>query len=362
MNKNHYCVIMAGGIGSRFWPVSRNSRPKQFLDILGVGKSFLQQTFERFARMIPQENILIVTSCNYADLVREQLPGLDPWQLIAEPSRCNTAPCIAYANYKIIDRNPNAAIVVAPSDHLILNEAEFLQVISHSLNFASTNNVLVTIGIKPSRPETGYGYIQMSLPKERKIVDHDKPYKVKTFTEKPSVELAKVFVESGEFFWNSGIFIWTAKAIQQSLQQLLPEVDTLFKGGIGKYNTVEEERFIKQVYSVCRSVSIDYGIMEKADNVYAFPGEFGWSDLGTWESLYLQWAKDERQTMVDAQHAIVNNVSDCEIAVSNKDKLIVVEGLRGYLVADTDDVLLICPRNNEERLKQIMKEVDEKYL
>jgi mannose-1-phosphate guanylyltransferase len=359
MNKNYYCVIMAGGIGSRFWPKSRNARPKQFLDILGTGKSFLQQTFDRFASVIPRENILIVTGSSYAPIVNEQIPGLAPYQMIAEPDRRNTAPCIAYATYKIMEKNPEATIIVTPSDHLILNETEFLRITRQAMDFASSGHTLVTIGIKPTRPETGYGYIQMSRP-----VKHieGQPFKVKTFTEKPPLELAKVFVESGEFFWNSGIFVWSLPAIRQALQTLLPEVDSLFQKGAGVYNTPEEPSFIRKVYAECRNVSIDYGIMEKADNVYAFPGDFGWSDLGTWESLYLQREKDAHENLIDAAQALLHKTSNSTISVSDKRKLVVIEGLNHYLVVDTDDVLLICPRNDEEDLKQIMKKVDPKYL
>jgi mannose-1-phosphate guanylyltransferase len=352
---------MAGGIGSRFWPKSRNAYPKQFLDVLGIGKSFLQQTFDRFASVIPRENIFIVTGNAYESAVNEQISGLAPYQLIAEPERRNTAPCIAYSTYKILEKTPEATIIVTPSDHLILNEAEFLQVAQQAMDFASSGNVLVTIGIKPTRPETGYGYIQMNLP--GKPTDAEgKPFKVKTFTEKPPLELAKVFVESGEFFWNSGIFAWSLPAIQQALHTLLPEVDSLFQKGTGIYNTPEETSFIRKAYAECRNVSIDYGIMEKADNVYAFPGDFGWSDLGTWESLYLQREKDAHENLVDASQALLHKVSNSIISVSDKRKLTVIEGLIQYLVVDTDDVLLICPRNDENYLKQLMKMVEPKYL
>ena len=360
MNTNFYCVIMAGGIGSRFWPISRNLHPKQFLDILGTGKTFLQETFNRFAKILPKENILIVTGSQHTDLVNEQLPDLDPSQIVSEPSRCNTAPCIAYATYKILDKNPNATIVVAPSDHLIINEAEFLNIIIKALEFAAANDSLVTLGIKPTRPETGYGYIQLNHSGKKVIMGE--AYKVKTFTEKPTLELANVFIKSGEFFWNSGLFAWKAKTILAALKSLLPEVNSLFEQGVGKYNKPEESDFIKKVYNECRSVSIDYGVMEKADNVYAFPGDFGWSDLGTWESLYLQWEKDALGNMIDARQAILDKVSNSSIAISKKEKLVVIEGLDNYLIADTDDVLLICPRNNEERIKQVMKGVDARYL
>ncbi len=361
MNKNYYCIIMAGGIGSRFWPMSRNNRPKQFLDILGTGKTFLQETFNRFAQVIPRENILIVTGEMYTDLVNEQLPGLASWQIVSEPSRCNTAPCIAYATYKILEKNPEATIAVAPSDHLILHETEFLRIISKTLEFASGNDCLVTLGIKPTRPETGYGYIQLNR-KGKEALIMGEPYKVKTFTEKPNLELAKVFVETGEFLWNSGIFVWTAQAIHAAISKLLPDVDALFQQGAGIYNTPEEAAFIRKVYAECRSVSIDYGVMEKAENVYAFPGDFGWSDLGTWESLYLHWSKDQHNNMVDVRQAGLCKVSNSSITSTKKDKLVIVEDLDNYLIADTEDVLLICPRNNEERIKQIMKEIDPKYL
>lgn len=350
---------MAGGIGSRFWPKSRHAQPKQFLDILGVGKSFLQQTFDRFASVIPRENILIITGSAYVATVNEQIPGLAPHQVIAEPDRRNTAPCIAYATCKILAGTPEATVIVTPSDHLILNEAEFLQTAQQAMDFATSNNVLITIGIKPTRPETGYGYIQMSKP--AKHVD-GQPFKVKTFTEKPPLELAKVFVKSGEFFWNSGIFVWSLTAIRQALQTLLPEVNSLFQKGTGIYNTPGETEFIQKVYAECRNVSIDYGVMEKAGNVYAFPGDFGWSDLGTWESLYLQREKDAHGNLIDAAQVELHNVSSTAITISDKRKLAVIEGLANYLVVDTDDVLLICPRNKEDYLKQVMQRIDPKFL
>jgi mannose-1-phosphate guanylyltransferase len=363
MNTKYYCVIMAGGIGSRFWPLSRNARPKQFLDILGTGKSFLQQTFDRFIQLMPRENILIVTGKSYVSLVNEQLPGLEPWQVIAEPERRNTAPCIAYATYKIREKNPQATIIVAPSDHLILNEQEFLRVTRQALAFAEADNVLVTIGIKPTRPETGYGYIQLTKPAGNQPPDDGTPLKVKTFTEKPTLDLAKIFVESGEFVWNSGIFAWSLPTIQTALHNLLPEVDDLFAEGSGIYNTPEEIPFIADVYSKCRNISIDYGIMEKAENVYAFPGDFGWSDLGTWESMYLhKKTNGDARNVVDATNTLLYEVSDSIVTTTNKRKLIVIKGLDNFLIADTGDVLLICPRNQEEQLKNIMKTVDPEYL
>ncbi len=348
---------MAGGIGSRFWPMSRISRPKQFLDILGTGRTFLQQTFDRFAKIIPHQNILIVTGTAYKDLVLEQLPNIDPSQILLEPLRRNTAPCIAYATYKIRQKNPDATVVVAPSDHLILNEVEFLQVIQSGLNCATQGKDLVTLGIKPTRPETNYGYIQINS-NDKQVCNKQTAYRVKTFTEKPNAELAKVFVESGEFYWNSGIFIWNLEIIQQALKEYLPDVSTLFEAGADKYYTPGEEAFIQKAYSECPNISIDYGIMEKATNVYMFSADVGWSDLGTWQSLYIQQTKDSFQNVVDTKNVMFYEVANSLVASKNKEKLIVLRGLDNYLVVDTDNVLLVCPKNEEEGFKQIIKDID----
>ena len=272
-SKDNYCVIMGGGIGSRFWPFSRKTMPKQFLDFFGTGRSLLQQTFDRFNKIIPTENILIVTNAIYADLVKEQLPELDPKQILLEPARRNTAPCIAWASYHIRSLNPNANIVVAPSDHLILKEGEFLAAIEKGLDFVSKYDKLLTLGIKPNRPETGYGYIQIAEQ------EGDNFYKVKTFTEKPELELAKVFVESGEFYWNSGLFMWNVNTIIKAGEALLPELASKLAPGKDVYGTPEEKAFIEENFPACPNVSIDFGIMEKADNVYVSLGDFGWSDL-----------------------------------------------------------------------------------
>ena len=279
-NMDNYCVIMGGGIGSRFWPFSRKTLPKQFLDFFGTGRSLLQQTFDRFQKVIPTENILIVTNAMYADLVKEQLPELDEKQILLEPARRNTAPCIAWAAYHIRALNPNANIVVAPSDHLILKEEEFRAAIIKGLEFVSHSEKLLTLGIKPNRPETGYGYIQIDEP------TGDGFYKVKTFTEKPELELAKVFVESGEFYWNSGLFMWNVNTIIKAAEILLPELVSKLAPGKNIYATDKEKAFIEENFPACPNVSIDFGIMEKADNVYVSLGDFGWSDLGTWGSLY----------------------------------------------------------------------------
>jgi mannose-1-phosphate guanylyltransferase len=345
---------MAGGVGSRFWPMSKESCPKQFLDILGTGQSFLQETFHRFSKIIPKENIIIVTGESYVSLVQEQLPDIDASQILTEPMRRNTAPCIAYAACKIRTKNPNAVMVVTPSDHYIANEQEFLQAMQNGLNFSANNDALLTIGIKPSRPETNYGYIQINM-SEQQDLGRQKIYGVKTFTEKPNAELAKVFVDSGEFFWNSGIFIWNVKTICEALSQHLPDVSSLFEKGQDVYNTPKEQKFIAGVYAECRSISIDYGVMEKAANVYCFSAQFGWSDLGSWISLYAHSEKDKQGNVLDAE-SMLYDTSRSVVIASNKEKLMVIRGLENYLVIDSGNVLLICP-NDDELFKEIVKDV-----
>ena len=277
MNSHIYCVIMAGGAGTRFWPISRSGRPKQFLDILGTGKTFIRSTFERFAEFVPAENFLVVTNSTYRDLVLEQLPEIAPQQILAEPLGRNTAPCIAYAAFRLKATAPDSTMIVTPSDHLILNEPAFRNVVEEAVEFASSHEALVTIGVQPTRPATGYGYIQVDQPMRR-----DGLNKVKTFTEKPNLELAKAFLQSGEFFWNSGIFVWQTRTILESMNRMLPETCQLFASIEGDYGTDREQEGIARIYPECRAISIDYGIMEKADNVYVRCGDFGWSDIGTW--------------------------------------------------------------------------------
>ena len=345
---------MAGGIGSRFWPYSRTQKPKQFLDILGIGKTLLQQTFNRFADICPKENILIVTNTAYKDLVLEQLPGIMPSNILLEPLRKNTAPCIAYANFKINKINPNACIVVAPSDHLILKEKQFKDRIEEGFRFVMHRDVLLTLGIKPDRPETGYGYIQIS---NGEVADtSDNLSKVKTFTEKPDYELAKVFYESGEFFWNSGIFIWSLNSIMKSFNKHLTEVDSIFREGIKFYNTDKEDEFILKTYSKCKNISIDYGIMEKADNVYVLCSDFGWSDLGTWGSLYEKLEKDKNKNTITGNTVFDYDVKGSIIRVP-EDKLVVLQGLEDYIVIDTDDILLVCKKGDEQKIKQFVNDV-----
>jgi mannose-1-phosphate guanylyltransferase len=346
---------MAGGIGSRFWPLSRTSRPKQFLDILGIGKTLIQQTYDRFVNIIPKENIFIVTNAMYADLVKKQLNDINEENILLEPYRRNTAPCIAYANYKLLKKNPDANIVVAPSDHLIIKEDEFLQIVEKGLSFVSSQDALLTLGITPNRPETGYGYIQIQNDKKSTNIP-DGFSKVKTFTEKPSNEMANVFLESGDFYWNSGIFFWSLKSIMKALEDNLPEVNSLFAEGYELFNTPKENDFINKIYPQCKNISIDYGIMEKAKNVYALRADFGWSDLGTWGSMHEHSSQDNLGNRVTGQNVFAYNLKNCIINVPDN-KLVVVQGLNDYIVVESDDILLICQMKDEQMIKQFVNDV-----
>ena len=347
-NNSIYCVIMAGGVGTRFWPESRQSKPKQFLDICDTGKSFIRMTFERFEHLVPKENFLVVTNERYKALVLEHLPELTEQQVLCEPIGRNTAPCICYAAYHLRNINPDAMMIVTPSDHLILNEGEFHNIINDTIDFASKNNALMTIGITPSRPETGYGYIQKA--------DNEKISRVKCFTEKPNLELAQVFVQSGEFFWNSGIFVWKVSDIISAITEHLPEHHALFDGISAKLGTAEESEALKQVFSECRPISIDYGVMEKAHNVYVRCGDFGWSDVGTWGSLYQLSRKDKYANVKPSEGCYTYNTRSSIVSLP-KGKVAVINGLRDYIVVDTDDVLLICPRAEEQNIKKFIDEV-----
>lgn len=354
MNKN-FCVIMAGGIGSRFWPYSRSKNPKQFLDILGTGRSLLQSTYDRFVQIIPKENILIVSNEDYADLILEQLPELNKEQVLLEPMRRNTAPCIAYANYRIKAITENANIVVAPSDHIILKETQFLEVVKSGFDFVEKNDALLTLGIQPSRPETGYGYIQIDGDKQN-IELNNSFRKVKTFTEKPDFDLAQKFIESGDFFWNSGMFFWSLKSINEAFQSHLPDVDLLFQEGIDVYNTPEEVNFIQSAYSKCKNISIDYGVMEKAENVHVLCADIGWSDLGTWGSLYDISQKDSGLNVTKGGKSFLYD-SGKNLINLPENKLAVIQGLEDFIIVDSKDVLLICKKHEEQRIKQFVNDV-----
>lgn len=351
--ENNYCVIMAGGLGSRFWPFSRNEKPKQFLDFFGTGRSLIQMTYDRFRAIVPASNILIVSNLIYKDLILEQLPEIKPEQVLLEPARRNTAPCIYYAVQRIKAINKKANIIVAPSDHLIMKEEEFINTIKAGLEFIDQNDNLLTLGIKPSRPETGYGYIQIDE-------GETNPRRIKTFTEKPNAELAQVFFETGEFYWNSGIFLWNLKTIDEAFNIYLPEVATKFNAGKELYNTPNEQQFIDEMYPSCPNISIDYGIMEKAANVYVLCADFGWSDLGTWGSLYELSNKDENNNVTLKCESIFYE-SDDNIVALPKGKLAVIEDLNGYIVAESDNVLLICKKTDEQRIRQFVNDSTIKF-
>ena len=354
MDKNNYTVIMAGGVGERFWPMSRISRPKQFIDILGTGKTLIQQTYERFLEVCLPENIYIVTNKIYKDLIMQQLPDIKENQVICEPTRKNTAPCIAYAAYKIGDLNPDARIVVAPSDHIIFKEKVFTDIISSALNTAAKKDWLLTLGIKPTRPDTGYGYIQYN---SKSSFEEDKRLrKVKTFTEKPDFELAKSFIKSGDFLWNSGIFVWSYKAIIGAFEKHQHEINYIFKEAIGKYNTQGEAEYMETAYAACKSISIDYAIMEKADNVHVFVSDFDWSDLGTWGSLYDIREKNEGTNSVIGDNVMLYDTENCIINMP-EDKLVVLQGLNDYIVAEYDNTLLVCKKTQEQQIRKFVNDI-----
>ncbi|MBO3272860.1 mannose-1-phosphate guanylyltransferase [Hymenobacter defluvii] len=356
MAQNTYLVVMAGGIGSRFWPFSRTHHPKQFHDVMGIGRSMLQLTIDRFAEICPIENVFVVTNRDYHDLVQEHLPQLPSDQILGEPIGRNTAPCIAYASYRIAQRDPQATIIVSPADHAVVNEEEFRRVIRQAVDAARSNDVLITLGIQPSRPDTGYGYIQYM-----DDADNSLPgglFKVKTFTEKPNLELAQMFVSSGDFLWNSGLFVWRADVILHAFRQYLSDISEVFDEGATQLGTTQENDFISEAYSRCRNISIDYGVMEKADNVYVLPADFGWSDLGTWDSLHRIGKRDERNNVIDGD-VILYDTQECVIKTPSE-RLVVVQGLDGYIVAEYDNVLLICKRTEEQRVKDFVADVKSK--
>ena len=375
MTENNYCVIMAGGVGSRFWPFSRNHKPKQFLDFFGTGRSLLQMTVDRFRPIVPIENILIVTNVLYREEVLAQIPDLRAEQVLCEPARRNTAPCIAYAAARIeamrrLSNKANSAesvnIVVAPSDHLILQEDQFRLTIEQGFNFIQEHDALLTLGMKPTRPETGYGYIQRGEEARKTDTSGEGIYRVKAFTEKPNLELAKVFLESGDFLWNSGIFVWSLRSIQNAFKQFLPEVAEKFMMGMEDNNqasplgTENEEAFIQDMFPTCPSISIDYGVMEKAQNVYVMPSDFGWSDLGTWGSLYDLSPKDENSNATLHCEARYYD-SHGNIVTLPKGHMAVIQGVENCIIAQSNGVLLICKREEEQQIRQFHMDAEDKW-
>ncbi|WP_299672937.1 mannose-1-phosphate guanylyltransferase [uncultured Polaribacter sp.] len=352
-NKNYYAVIMAGGVGSRFWPMSTSNFPKQFHDMLGVGQSLIQRTFERINDVVPSKNILIATNKRYEALVLEQLPRTTKKQLLLEPAMRNTAPCILYAALKIHAKNPDAVMLVAPSDHWIDDENEFSKNIKIAFDACSEQDILMTLGIQPDAPNTGYGYIQFE--KETSAIK-----KVKNFTEKPNLETAKKFLESGDYLWNAGIFVWSAKSIIKAFKNTLPEMVAILDDGNNVYNTDFEDDFIKNNYTKCKNISIDFGIMEKATNVHVLPVDFGWNDLGTWGSLYNKLEKDDTQNAVVGANTIFRDATGNMIKTQSG-KRVVIQGLSDFIIVEKEDVLLICPKKDEQEIKQIVTEVKDTF-
>lgn len=352
--KNRYCIIMSGGVGSRFWPFSRTSCPKQFLDFFGMGRTLLQMTYDRIARLLPRENIFIVTNEEYADLTYEQLPDVPHSNILLESQRRNTAPCIAWAAYHVSRLNPEATMLVAPCDHIIFREEEFARTIERGFDFVEHNDKLLTIGITPNRPETGYGYIQVGEPYDNEVCN------VKTFVEKPDLEMAQVLVDSGEFFWNSGMFLWNARTIIDALEKHLPDVAALFENASHSMHTPQEKEAVDKAYEQCLAISIDFGIMEHASNSCVICADLGWSDLGTWNGLYDISPKTDKGNVTQRCKTMMYDSNNNLVAVKG-DKLIVIDGLDNYLVAEADNVLLICPRDNEKRIRQFVNDAKVKF-
>ncbi len=341
---NCYCVIMAGGSGSRFWPISKTPRPKQFLNVGDTGRTFIRLTYERCLKIVPQENIIVVTAEKYHDIVTELLPELEERNLLLEPYGRNTAPCIAYATYTLMKRNPDARVVVMPSDHIIEDVDAFAETIRNAFEHIQTHDVLMTLGIIPTRPDTNYGYVQTYGGRE--AYKSNEPLQIKTFTEKPDRELAQVFISTGEFLWNAGIFVWKASVIKEEMEKHLPEVTSQFKGWEGAIGTPIEREFIQRAYTDCPHISIAYSVMERTDRAWIYPAHFGWKDIGTWESLYTYIPKDDSGNAVCADKSLIENTSDSLVVSQNKKKLIAVKGLENFMVIDTPDALVICPKDD----------------
>lgn len=359
--QNNYVAILAGGVGSRFWPESRQKLPKQFLDLLGTGQSLLQATYNRFKGICPKENIFIITHEPYAEYVKKQLPELAPANIIREPSRKNTAPSAAYISHKLYALNPEANIIMTPADHLITDERTFESQVFETLDFVSKHNNIASIGIRPTRPDTGYGYIQFEQNEDQEEHFH----KVKTFIEKPNLDIARTFLRSGDFLWNSGIFSWNAKTFLKVLEEYLPELNDVFVQAKDVLNTPKEAKAMEMLYAQCTNISIDYAIMEKVRNVYVLASRFGWSDLGTWESAYEHSEKDYLGNAVYGKNVMIIDASGSMVKAADN-KLVVLQGLEQYIVIDTPEILLICERGKEQQIKDYLAEVKrnkgEKFL
>lgn len=351
MKNNQYVAIMAGGIGSRFWPMSRTRYPKQFLDILGMGRTLIQQSYDRYSKVVPPANVYVVTSHEYVDIVKAQLPELPASNILAEPSRKNTAACIAYIAFHLQAKDPDAVMIAAPADHLVTETEQFIETASKALDFVESVNSLVTIGIKPTHPNTGYGYIQHEMMQAAPDV-----FKVKTFTEKPSEEIAKAFIASGDFLWNAGIFTWKVSAVLTAFESHLSEVYEVFAAEKEHFNTATERQAIERIYPQCTNVSVDFGVMEKASNVFVIPASFGWSDLGTWNSAWDNMEKDYFGNAVVGKNVMVVDANNCMVHAPDK-KLVLLQGLRDYIIVDTEDALLICKKDKEQQIKEYVAEV-----
>lgn len=349
-----YCVIMCGGVGSRFWPHSREARPKQFLDFFGTGRSLLQLTVDRVRDLVPAENIYLVTNRRYEALIREQLPEVPAANILKEPARRNTSPCVCWASHHIAAKDPEATIVTLPSDHLVLKETAFKEALSRGFEFVEAGDRLLTLGIKPTSPQTGYGYIQQGQAVDEPF------YKVKSFTEKPNREMAELFLSTGEFYWNAGMFIWTARSILSAYEKYAPETAQLFDRGAGIWGTPAEAAFIEEYFPTAPSISIDYAIMEKADNVYVETVDLGWSDVGSWKALYDASPKDHNGNVTQNSRVLEHNCKDTIFAVSGE-KIVVAAGLEDFIVADAGNALLICPKEMEQKIRQVVNDVKDRF-
>ena len=355
MKSNYYGVIMAGGVGSLFWPLSRKKLPKQFIDIFGTKKTLFQEAYNRMTKLCPAENIYIVANEQYRDIIKSEVPTLSDEQILGEPHPRNTAPCIGYASFKISCQNPNAIIAVLPSDHLILDEDNFTNTLREAYEFAEAHPYLLTLGIQPTRPDTGYGYIQMD--EKHKFGNI---FKVKSFTEKPNKEIAQQLYESGEFLWNSGMFIWQAKTIISEYEKHLPELHSIFKKGEKFYYTPKEKDYIQKSYEMCTQISIDYGIMEKARDVYVLPSTFNWSDIGTWNALYSYAKKDKNRNVIQGDMVFMRNSQDCIVNVPSK-KLVALNSVQNLIVVEADGILLIADKDKEQEIRMVVNDIKQKY-